>query len=137
MRRVDWGFLAWSKPGEHWARILWQRTVCLNVSLFPTSSWRNATHHSFSAAVATRPCIIEWLLLLARLASCPPARPRHYLPVQVVLSTVHASIKMVAAAIKGYEPVTGDFEALIKQVGERADSRRHSPSFTPHHWPSS
>jgi hypothetical protein len=35
---------------------------------------------------------------------------------QVVLSTVHASIKMVSAAIKGFEAMSGEFEALVRQV---------------------
>ncbi len=35
---------------------------------------------------------------------------------QSILTTVHSSIKMVTAAIKGFEAVTGEFQELIRQV---------------------
>lgn len=35
---------------------------------------------------------------------------------QKVLSAVHASIKLVTAAIKGYEAVTGEFQELVRQL---------------------
>ena len=35
---------------------------------------------------------------------------------QLVLQAVHSSLKLVVSAIKGFDPVRGEFQDLIKQV---------------------
>jgi hypothetical protein len=35
---------------------------------------------------------------------------------QCLLTAVHSSIKLVTSAIKGFEPVTGEFQELVRQL---------------------